>query len=152
MSETVRLIHVQATALAVVRDRVNASDLSTIVPRYCGVVWNFTRSHALKAGRHVAVYLNTGIDVEVGVEVEGTFEADGPVVPSATPAGMVATAVHLGPYQRLGDTHNAVRTWIKAHNFGSTGVCWEIYDHWRAAWDNDPSQIRTDVFYQLRQT
>jgi hypothetical protein len=26
----------------------------------------------------------------------------------------------------------------------------EIKGHWQDAWNNDPSQIRTDVFYLLR--
>jgi len=103
----------------------------------------------LKAGRHVAVYLNTAIDVEIGVELNEAFVSDGAVVASSLPGGAVATAVHLGPYHLLGDTHKQVLAWIEAHDLRATGICWEIYDHWRVDWDQNPSQIRTDVFYQL---
>ena len=32
----------------------------------------------------------------------------------------------------------------------AAGPNWEVYGHWLAAWNDDPSQIRTDVFYLLR--
>jgi effector-binding domain-containing protein len=33
-----------------------------------------------------------------------------------------------------------------------TGPSWEIYGHWQPEWNSDPSQIRTDVFYQVTRT
>ena len=149
MPSAVRRLNVEPTSLAVVRRRARPSELGTVVPRCCGIVWDFARSHGMKAGRHVAVYLNTAIDVEIGVELNEAFVSDGAVVASSLPGGAVATAVHLGPYHLLGDTHKQVLAWIEAHDLRATGICWEIYDHWRVEWDQNPSQIRTDVFYQL---
>src|SRR5262245_9855678 len=102
MPPTVHLIHADPIPTAVVRRRARRSELSTVVPQGCGLVWNFTREHGVKAGRHVALYLNGNIDLEVGVEVSGAFEEQGEVVRSSTPAGAVATAAHFGPYQHLG--------------------------------------------------
>ena len=150
MSPTIQLVHADPIPTAVVRRRARRSELSAVVPHCCGLVWNFARAHGLKAGRHVALYLNGNIDLEVGVEVAGPFEEQGEVVRSSTPAGAVATAVHFGPYQRLGEAHDAIRAWCAANGRRLTGVNWEIYGHWQAEWNANPSAIRTDVFYQVK--
>src|SRR6186713_684750 len=115
MSLPVVLTHADAIPLAVVRRRVPRSELATVVPQGCGIVWDFVRRRGLKGGRHVAVYLNGNIDLEVGVEVAGAFEEDGDILRSSTPAGAVVSAAHLGPYQGLGAAHQAIRAWCAAH-------------------------------------
>lgn len=136
--------------LAVVRRRAARQALSQLVPQLCGVVWNAIRANQIRgAGRHVAVYLDDQINMEVGVELESPFAGDGDVVASALPAGAVATTTHLGPYSRLGDAHRAIQDWCAAQGHAMGGPCWEIYGHWQAAWNDDPSAIQTDVFYLL---
>ena len=84
------------------------------------------------------------------MEVPAAVGRHGEVFDSATPAGEVATATHFGPYGRLGDAHSAVRDWCAANNRILAGPSWEVYGHWLPAWNDDPSQIRTDVFHLLR--
>jgi len=98
---------------------------------------------------HVALYLNANIDLEVGVEVEGDFLEQGEIVRSQTPAGLVASAVHFGPYQRLSAAHDAIHKWCASEGHRLTGLRWEIYGHWQPSWNTDPSGIRTDVVYQV---
>jgi hypothetical protein len=45
------------------------------------------RAQQVRAGRHVAIYWDGGIRLEVGLEVYGPFAEEGEVVRSATPAG-----------------------------------------------------------------
>ena len=149
MALPIQLAHVAPIPLAVVRRRVRQSELSAVVPKCCGLVWNFAKAHQLQAGRHVAVYLNADIQLEVGVEVAGSFAEDGEVVNSATPTGLAASVVHFGPYQRLGTAHAAIREWCQANGYQLLGPNWEIYGHWQRDWNDDPSQIRTDVFYRV---
>jgi effector-binding domain-containing protein len=145
----VRVAHADNIPLAVVRRQVRAAELARVVPEGCGVVWSFVRAQQLRAGRHVAVYWDATIRVEVGVEVFEPFSDGGNVVRSATPAGPAAWVVHLGPYSQLGVAHQAILDWCSAHNRQLAGPSWEIYGHWHDDWNADPSQIRTDVFYQL---
>ncbi len=144
--------------LAVVRRRARAPELPKIVPELCGVVWSSVRARGMKGGRHVAVFSNGPIrvstgaapsTVEVGVEMFDSIADEGDVVRSATPGGRTASVVHLGPYQQLGAAHKAILDWCAAHNLQLAGPSWEIYGHWEDAWNANPSQIRTDVFYQL---
>ena len=145
----VQVGHVGSTPLAVLRRHVRASELATVVPEGCGVVWSFVRARQLRAGRHVAVYWDGTIRLEVGVEIVEPFPDGEDVVRSATPSGRAASVVHLGPYNQLGVAHQAIRDWCSAHNLQLAGPNWEVYGHWQSEWDANPSQIRTDVFYQL---
>ena len=137
--------------LAIVRRKARVQELSKVVPECCGIVWNVLRAQAIKgAGRHVAIYLDCQINLEVGVELDGPFAGHGEVVPSALPAGTVATAVHFGPYNRLNEAHQAIRDWCAKHGHEPAGPNWEIYGHWVDEWNTDPAKIRTDVFYLLK--
>lgn len=145
----VRVAHADAVPLAVVRRQARASELSTIVPESCGVVWSWLRARQLRGGRHVAIYWDGAIRLEVGVEVIDSIADGGEVVRSATPAGRTASVVHLGPYHQLGTAHQAIRDWCTSHNLPLAGPNWEIYGHWQDGWNANPSLIRTEVFYQL---
>ncbi|MEO8084506.1 MAG: GyrI-like domain-containing protein [Ardenticatenales bacterium] len=146
MDYRVELKHVATTPLLVLQLRATQPQLSTVVPHACGVVWDFVRRSGIdSAGRHVAVYLNANIDLEVGVEVGADAAGGGDVFRSATPAGLVATTAHIGSYARLGEAHDAVLQWCTDHQHPLAGPSWEVYGHW----NEDPAQLRTDVFYLL---
>ena len=151
MEYDVRLEQVSSRPLAVVRRRASSQELARVVPDACGAVWSVVRAEQVKgAGRHVAVYLDGEINLEVGVELDAPFARHGEVVGSATPAGEVVTAVHFGPYAGLHEAHRAIREWCADHGYALAGPNWEIYGHWTHEWDSDPSKIRTDVFYLLK--
>lgn len=146
MAIEVRIAHVEATHLAVVRRRASALELAMVVPEACGVVWDVLRRLGVEgAGRNVAVYLDDAIHLEVGVEVAAPFDGHGDVIGSATPAGRVATAAHIGPYARLGEAHAAIRSWCGQRGCALAGPYWEVYGHW----EDPPAEARTDIFYQL---
>ena len=145
----IRVGQSESIPLAVVRRQARGPELAKVVPELCGVVWSSVRARGLKGGRHVAVYWDGTIRLEVGVEVIDSIPDQGEVVRSATPAGRTASVVHLGPYQQLGTAHRAILDWCASHNLQLAGPSWEIYGHWEDGWNANPSKIRTDVFYQL---
>jgi hypothetical protein len=71
------------------------------------------------------------------------------------PAGRVATALHIGPNQRLGETHAAIHAWAVANKASfagkpfagksSFGESWEIYGDWT----DDAAKLETRVEYLL---
>jgi effector-binding domain-containing protein len=148
-ADEVRLQNVAAVDVAVVRRRARVGDLSRVVPVCWGVVWNVVRAQHARAGRNVAIYWDGSIRLEVGVELHGPFTEQGGVVRSATPAGAAAWTTHLGSYGGLGAAHDAVQRWCSANRHALAGPSWEIYGHWQAEWNTDPSRIRTDVYYLL---
>ena len=148
-SYDVRLKQIDSVRLAVVRRQAKPPELSRVVPECCGLVWKVVRMQQANAGRHVAIYWDRSIRLEVGVELDGPFEGQGEVVRSATPAGSVASATHYGPYGGLAAAHRAIRDWCEANHHRLAGPNWEIYGHWQDEWNANPSRIRTDVYYQL---
>jgi effector-binding domain-containing protein len=148
-SYAVQLQRLDSVPLAVIRRQASAAELARVVPECCGLVWDAVRAQQAQAGRHVAIYWDGSIRLEVGVELLGPFAEHGEVVRSATPAGAVASATHFGPYGGLGAAHDAVRRWCKANDHRLAGPNWEIYGHWQREWNADPSRVRTDVYYLL---
>jgi effector-binding domain-containing protein len=150
MEYDVRLEQLAGRPLAVVRRRAASHELSKVVPDACGTVWAVLRSQQISgAGRHVAVYLDGQINLEVGVELDRPFAGHGEVVASATPAGLVATTTHHGPYSELHGAHEAIRRWCGNSGYTLAGPNWEVYGHWKGEWTSDPTKITTDVYYLL---
>jgi effector-binding domain-containing protein len=113
-------------------------------------VWSFLRGDAPEGlyahGHNIMLYKDDVPNVEVGVQVSGSFDPAGPVAASALPGGLAATATHTGPIAGIGDTHQAVREWSKANGYRLAGPYWEIYG------DPDPStgNFDVEVFWSLR--
>ena len=95
------------------------------------------------------MYLDDQINLEVGVELDGPFSGHGEVVVSSTPAGLVATTTHFGPYRLLHEAYNAIRKWCSANGHVLAGPGWKVYGHWKDEWNSEPSKICTDVFCLL---
>ena len=154
MIADIRIEHVAAHPLAVVRRAAPQAELSHVVPASMGAVWNILRAAGLRGGRNVAVYLDCGeparaITMDIGVEIDPHMELPDGLVAAATPAGAVATVTHLGPYNQLHAPHAAIREFCEAHDHRYAGPNWEIYGHWLPEWEHNPGLIRTDVFYLL---
>ena len=150
MEYVIRVERLSGRPLAIVRRRAALHELSKVVPDACGTVWKVIRSQQVSgAGRHVAVYLDDQINLEVGVELDAPFAGYGEVVGSATPPGRVATTTHYGPYGLLHEAHEAIRRWCGNNGYTLAGPNWEIYGHWKDEWNSDPTKICTDVFYLL---
>ena len=136
--------------IAVVRRRAKLHELGKVIQESCGLVWKVMKSQNVAgAGRHVSVYLDDVINLEIGVEVPTPFAGHGEVVGSTLPSGLVARTTHFGPYQLLGNAHDAIHEWCRANGQELAGPRWEIYGHWLDEWNRDPSKIRTDINYLL---
>ena len=85
------------------------------------------------------------MDVDFGVEVTRSFERAGEVGEIDTPAGEAAVATHVGPYDRLKGTHDAVHAWAAANDRDFAGTSMEVYGDW----SNEPQQLETTVVYFL---
>jgi len=83
--------------------------------------------------------------VEIGVQVNQPFKGSGDILSSSLPGGLVATARHAGPIDRIGDTHDAVCAWCAANGYRLRRQRWEIYG------DPDPStgEFAVEVFWSV---
>jgi hypothetical protein len=140
---------VEPTPTAVVAAATTWAEFPKIWGPMLDAVWRFLRGDApeglSKHGHNVMLYKDDLPNVEVGVEVNGPFDAAGEVVPSVLPGGLVASATHGGPMAKIGDTHAAVSEWSKARGYRLAGPRWEIYG------DPDPStgDFKVEVVWLL---
>jgi effector-binding domain-containing protein len=148
----VTIEHVTARHLAAVRRRVAVGQVGAAWQPALDQVWEFLRANPRLRGDGHNIFLyhhapapGLPMTVDFGVEVLGPFDATGEVVPVRTPAGEVATAVHLGPYDELDDAHAAIEAWRTSEGRTFAGMSWEIYGDPTP----DPAQTRTTVCYLL---
>jgi hypothetical protein len=143
MTVAVTVKAVGSTPTAVVAAAATRAEFARMWRPMLDDVWSFLRGDApeglYKHGHNIMLYKDDVPNVEVGVQVSGSFAPAGHVVASTLPGGLVATATHTGPIAEIGDTHQAVREWSTANGYQLAGPHWEIYG------DPDPSTGDFDV-------
>jgi effector-binding domain-containing protein len=139
--------------LAAVRRQVTAGGVADAWRPALDQVWRFLRTQpGLRTdGHNVFLYHHPTrpglpMDVDFGVEVTRAFESAGEVYATETPAGMVAVAIHVGPYDRMKETYDAIHAWREANGRAFAGKSWEIYGDW----SDDPSKLETTIMYLLK--
>jgi len=152
MSLQVSIESVPSRKLAAVRRRVRIGEISQAWRPALDKVWDFLRQNAgLRAdGHNIFLYHHPPnrqmpMEVDFGVEIVRPFAASGEVHLTETPAGRVATALHVGPYERMGETHEAIHAWAAANHKSFAGKSWEIYGDWT----DDPAKLETRIEYLL---
>ena len=129
-------VSVQAVAprkLAAVRRQVAIGGVAVAWRPALDKVWEFLRSQpGLRADGHNIFLYHHGasreapVAVDFGVEVTRAFDPVGEVYATETPAGEVASAVHIGGYDRLGVAHEAVQAWCATNHRTLARKSWEI--------------------------
>ncbi len=148
MISPVQLVEVPPCPLAALRGHASLANLSRTIRELFD---RFYRNPPPVArGLNVVLYhgdpAGAGTPIDVGVQVFGPFDPTGEVMAVSTPGGTAATVAYLGPYDRLGEAHNAIQRWLRENERQAAGPFWEVYGHW----NDDPAQRRTDVFYVLK--
>jgi effector-binding domain-containing protein len=148
MASEISIRQVQEQAIAVIRDRIPIAEIGLrIRPIYDRL---YAKVSELPPTLHNVIVYRGGehqvFDVEVGVQVSAPFADFGEVICSRTPAGTVATSIHLGRYASLPATHEAIGAWCERNGRIPAGVNWEVYGDWT----EDEAKLRTDVFWLLR--
>ena len=141
-----------ARPLAAVRRRVPVGGVATAWRPALDQVWAFLRAHEgiWTHGHNTFVYhhprsADALMEVDFGVEVGGPFEGEGEVILTHTPAGPVASTIHIGPIGRLRDAHAALDAWRAANGRTFAGHSWEVYGDPGP----DPGALEIRVVYLL---
>ena len=152
MGVNVSVQRVSPRILAAVSRKVVLGGVAAAWKEPLDQVWAFLRTQpGLRTdGHNVFLYDHPSrrddpMDAHFGVEVVREFAPAGEVKPVRTPAGEVATAMHIGPYSGLREAHDAIHAWIAANNRASAGSSWEIYGDW----GDDPTKLETTIMYLL---
>jgi len=134
MAYEIREEIVAARPLAAVHASVRVGDVATAWRPALDEVWAFLGRHdGLRTdGHNIFVYHHpvqpgARLEVDFGVEVSRPFTVEGEIVSTHTPAGRVASTVHIGSPAELGKANAAIEAWCTANQRPHAGVSWEIY-------------------------
>ncbi|WP_405064896.1 GyrI-like domain-containing protein [Kribbella sp. NBC_01510] len=128
------------------RGTMTATHMAAWFPKAYGEVAEFLRLRGIApTGYPFARYhLKPGghFDVEAGFPVAEPVSPDGITQPSSLPGGPAAVTVHVGPYDRLGSTYEALTEWLRLRGATPAGDPWEIYED---PPEGDAATWRTEV-------
>jgi effector-binding domain-containing protein len=152
MTYEITMGDVEARPLAPVRSSVRVGQVATAWRPALDRVWAFLQRHeGLRTdGHNIFVYHHPArpgepMAIDFGVEVSRAFVSEDRIVFTHTPAGRVASTVHVGPPDQLGMANAAIEAWCRAHDRSLAGVSWEIYGDP----GDDPAILEVQVFYLL---
>jgi hypothetical protein len=122
---------------------VRGSTTKSMLPRNIRKLFDeFYAGFKEKGGLNIVFYPGTGADGEFEIACGVQLQSGGNAV---TPAGLVATTVYFGPYDRMALAHEAIHRWARETGHQLAGPSWEVYGHW----SDDPAKVRPDIFYLL---
>ncbi len=115
---------------AVVRVEGPVADL----PRLLGEAFELTASAIQASGARIAGppfarYLTFGpeMSAEAGFPFDGDLTPTERVSRTTLPGGQAARATHVGPYDEIAETWEAIQVWIEAQGLAVRSTPWESY-------------------------
>src|SRR5439155_22128574 len=119
---------VQAQPTAVIAETTSWEAYPEVWPRLLDEVWSAVRPRRREVapGRNGMLYKDDAPNVEVGVEVGGSFTPVGRIIASELPGGLVAMATPRGSWD-VGPAHRAVIEACDRLGLERVGPHWEIY-------------------------
>ncbi|GGM95017.1 hypothetical protein GCM10009721_21630 [Terrabacter tumescens] len=148
----IRTVETTEQPTAVLRATVAMDEL----PAFFARAFTAAAAAVAKQGRDVAgppfgLYRSmpsTTVDVEAGFPVTAPLEPDGEVVPGTLPGGRAVEAVHVGPYDTMGETYGQVEQWMVGQRLVPGYLVWESYlsDPER---EPDPATWRTVIHWSV---
>ena len=137
---------VAAQPTAVIAERTTWKAFPETWPGLLDEVWSAIRPERAQIlpGRNVMLYKDDVPNIEVGVEVAGSFAPRGRIIASTLPVGRVATATHRGSWD-VGPAHRAVIDECERLGLERLGPRWEIYGHFNA-----PGDEEVEIYHLVR--
>lgn len=140
-----------AQPVLAVRGRSAVGDLPAFFGHAYGAVMRYLAELGeAAAGPPYAAYYSMDmrdLDVEAGFPVARPLPGRGEVLARELPAGEVATALHVGPYDRVEQTYNALSAWVSEQGLVPAGEAYEQYLN--SPLDTPPDQLRTLVVFPV---
>ena len=121
---------------------------------YAELFTQIGRSGARPSGPPFAIYHDQemreeDVDMEAGVPVSNAVEPTGRARSWTLPAGTVASTLHVGAYEELGNAYAALAEWVQFRGHETAGPPMESYlvGPMEA---KDPAELRTEILWPIR--
>ena len=142
------VVEVERLTLAVAEAVVSPSEVPKRILDLFDVVYEWlSQSDVHRTGHNYALYrpASSGLQMQVGFPVSARFEDTPSVACIDLGRGRAAHAVHRGEYSGLPNAHARLRAWCDHQEHVLGDLSWEAYGDW----DDDPTQLVTDVYIQI---
>ena len=145
----IREVTVPPRPVAGVRAQVRLGQVGREFGKHLDQVYAAGKGGALQLdGQNIFIYRARDgemLTVDFCVGTKAPFDPIGAVQSLTTPSGRAAMTTHVGDYGQIGEANAAILAWCDANGRERAGPSWEVYGHW----DNDPSKLRTEIYYLL---
>ncbi|MCE7481812.1 GyrI-like domain-containing protein [Microbacterium profundi] len=139
-------------ATAALRERVPAAELTGFFSRAFRETMSALKEQNLRpTGPPFGKYYgspNEVIDVEAGFPIAEPITPDADVVLGILPGGRSVEAIHIGPYDTIGDTYAEIERYFADAKLTPGAVMWESYLT-DPATESDPSKWRTRICWPI---
>ena len=110
----------------VVRRKAEFVTIAKTMGESLGAVWGYAQRNGLPlAGPPFTRYLEVGrgtCSIEAGLPIAAESRGEGDIIAIELPGGPAATAIHVGPYDKLHETHAVIERWIDANKLAKRGA------------------------------
>ena len=148
----IKIEQVKAQPAMTMRFRAKPEELGQKYSEAFGALFGYVMSNGGEiAGRPYGRYLEMEeeqFEVEAGVPVTKVLAAKGEIKPGKLPGGTVATTMHVGPYEQLGNAHSTLGMWLEKSGKKAAGPVWEAYLT-DPGEQPDPNKYQTKLFLPL---
>lgn len=95
-------------------------------------------------------YSDTLVILEVGIPIAEDVEVPQGMNMLVIPPTKVASSTHVGSWDDIGETHDAIDSWLEANDAEMNGHPWHVYFNTLEEVGNDPSKLYTQVHYPIK--
>ena len=144
---------IEAQSVVGIRTTARMDEIGKVMGPLFGEVFGYIQQQGqAPAGMPLALYHSMeggAVDLECAIPVGSPVEGSGRIAAGELPTCTAATVTHMGPYDELGKTWEALMAWMKSEGLEPAGTPWEVYVTDPGA-EPDQSKWRTDIFFPVR--
>ena len=134
------------------RTSTPVENLSKVMGECYGEIMQYLGPKGIQpAGPPFAMYYNmdmSNLDVEIGFPVAVNAEGNGRVNPGKLPGGKDAVAIHVGPYDKIGETYNRLTAYVKEQGLETLPFSYEFYLN--DPGDTPPEELETEIHFPIK--
>jgi len=131
MDHGFKLVQLAPQPALAIREKLSFAEIPGKMPGIFDEIYRSITKHNITiVGAPFAFYHSWDdkeTEMEVGFPVAPGSAGEGRIRPTTLPGGRVVTGTHIGPYDKLVDSYNAMTAWMKERGYEPAKSMWETY-------------------------
>jgi len=153
VSYTIEVKDVKPQGIVSIRTSCTAASIGNALAEILPEVWRYIRKSGIYPSgppfTRYHGYTDQLVDLEGGMPVSDPLPGEGRIKFSELPGGTVVSTMHVGPYEKLPEAHDALHLWMREEGKEPAGPQWEVY--WTdPGKEPDPSKRKTELMWPIK--